>query len=68
MLMKIHLIFNICVRKKISKKTKVIIPVHLFGQVSNMSELLKLKSNYNFKIIEDNAQSFGSYIYLIIRK
>ena len=41
----------------------MIIPVHLFGQVSNMSELLKLKSNYNFKIIEDNAQSFGtSYI------
>jgi UDP-2-acetamido-2-deoxy-ribo-hexuluronate aminotransferase len=46
--------------KKISKKTKAIIPVHLFGQNANMDSLNKLAEKYNLTIIEDAAQSLGS--------
>jgi aminotransferase EvaB len=44
----------------ISKKTKVIIPVHLYGQTCNMDEIKKISKKYKLKIIEDCAQSQGS--------
>jgi dTDP-4-amino-4,6-dideoxygalactose transaminase len=48
------------IEKKITTKTRAIIPVHLFGQMCNMEPLMKLAGNYNLKIIEDAAQSIGS--------
>lgn len=39
---------------------KVVLPVHLFGQVCDMEALLYLKEKYNFAIVEDAAQSIGS--------
>tara|TARA_B100001939_G_scaffold343176_1_gene355477 strand:- start:896 stop:1975 length:1080 start_codon:yes stop_codon:yes gene_type:complete len=42
---------------KINKKTRAIIPVHIFGNAANLKELGSLK---NIKIIEDVAQAFGS--------
>jgi dTDP-4-amino-4,6-dideoxygalactose transaminase len=60
----IHLYtFNInvdLVKSKITKKTKVIIPVHLFGQCADMEPLLQLAQENNIAIIEDNAQAIGS--------
>ncbi len=44
----------------ITPKTKAIIPVHLFGQCSNMEEILKFAKEYNLCIIEDNAQAIGA--------
>jgi len=44
----------------ISKKTKAIIPVHLFGQCANLAEILQLAKQYQIPIIEDNAQALGS--------
>ena len=44
----------------ISKKTKVIIPVHLYGQNCNMDEISKIAKKHGIKIIEDCAQSQGS--------
>lgn len=44
----------------ITPKTKAIIPVHLFGQCSNMEEILKIAKEYNLCIIEDNAQAIGA--------
>ena len=44
----------------ITPKTKAIIPVHLFGQCSNMEEVLKIAKEHNLHIIEDNAQAIGS--------
>ena len=44
----------------ISKKTKAIIAVSLYGQPANFKELNKIGSKYNIAIIEDGAQSFGS--------
>ena len=59
--------FNISyddVKKKISSKTKAIIAVHLFGDACDLSSLLKISQNHNIPLIEDNAQSFGSEIYI----
>ncbi len=55
--------FNISpseIRKKITNKTKAIIPVHLFGNPAEMKEIKKIAKDYNLKIIEDAAQAFGS--------
>ena len=46
--------------KKINKKTKAIIPVHLFGNPFDIRDLKQEIGNKNIKIIEDCAQSFGA--------
>ena len=46
--------------KSITPKTKAIIPVHLFGQIANMEEVMKIAKNHNLKVIEDNAQAIGA--------
>ena len=51
------------IEKVITSKTKAIIPVHLFGQSSNMEEICKIAKKYNIFIIEDNAQAIGSDYY-----
>ncbi|MEN6317404.1 MAG: DegT/DnrJ/EryC1/StrS family aminotransferase [Syntrophaceae bacterium] len=55
--------FNIDPRKieeKITKKTKAIIPVHLFGHPVDMAPIVDIALKYNLKIIEDCAQAFGA--------
>ena len=55
--------FNInipSIEKAIGPKTKAIIPVHLFGQVADMAEILALAEENNLYVIEDNAQSIGA--------
>ena len=55
--------FNISVdevEKAITKKTKAIVPVHLFGQSSDMKSIMSLAKKYNLFVIEDNAQAIGS--------
>ncbi|MCF0210743.1 MAG: DegT/DnrJ/EryC1/StrS family aminotransferase [Bacteroidales bacterium] len=46
--------------KAITNKTKVIMPVHLFGQGVEMEEIIKIAKQYNLYIIEDNAQALGA--------
>lgn len=46
------------VEKKITPKTKAIIPVHLMGDMVNMKELKKIAGN--IPIIEDSAQALGA--------
>ncbi|MFA4905790.1 MAG: DegT/DnrJ/EryC1/StrS family aminotransferase [Candidatus Margulisiibacteriota bacterium] len=46
--------------KKITKKTKAFLPVHLYGLPSNMDPLLNLAKQSGLKIIEDCAQSIGA--------
>lgn len=48
------------VEKKITKKTKAVIPVHYSGQSVDMDALLSLGKKYGIKIIEDAAHAFGS--------
>ncbi len=44
----------------ISRKTKAIIPVSLYGQPANFKEINLIAKKYNIAVIEDGAQSFGS--------
>ncbi len=54
--------FNInpsLIEKKITSKTKAIIPVHLYGQSVEMEEIVSIANKYNLKIVEDAAQAIG---------
>ncbi len=44
----------------ISNKTKVIIPVHLFGRVADMDLIMKIADEHNIKVLEDSCQSHGA--------
>lgn len=48
------------IEEKITSKTKAIMPVSLFGQISDMDEINRIAKKYNLKVIEDAAQSFGA--------
>jgi len=48
------------IKKVITNKTKVILPVHIFGQVSDMDEIMKIARNNNIIVLEDNAQAIGA--------
>ncbi len=55
--------FNIDVadaRRKVSGRTKAIIPVHLFGQCARMDEVRALAQDHHLTVIEDAAQSLGA--------
>ena len=54
--------FNIdpeAIKKAITPRTKAIVPVHLFGQAADMDEIMKIATEHNLYVIEDNAQAIG---------
>jgi len=59
--------FNIdpkAIEKAITPKTKAIVPVHLFGQSSDLEAVMAIAKKHNLFVIEDNCQAIGSdYIY-----
>lgn len=48
------------IEQKITKKTKAILPVHIFGQSASMQEILKIAKKYKLKILEDACESLGA--------
>lgn len=48
------------VARRITPRTKALIPVHLFGQAADMDALLALAKTHHLAVIEDAAQSFGA--------
>ncbi len=48
------------IEEKITKKTKAIAPVHIFGHPADMKAIMDIASKHNLKVIEDCAQSFGA--------
>ena len=48
------------VAKAITSQTKVIMPVHLYGQACDMTSIMKLATDHDLYVIEDNAQSQGA--------
>ena len=55
-------------KKKITKKTKVIIVVHLYGNPANLGEIKKVAKKKGIYIIEDAAQAHGAYDYTSNKK
>ena len=47
-------------QKKITKNTKAIVPVHLYGNVAYLDKISEIAKKFNIPIIEDSAQSLGS--------
>lgn len=55
--------FNInaeLIEKKITKKTKAILPISLYGQCCNIKKIMEIASAHGLKVIEDACQSHGS--------
>lgn len=46
------------IRRKITDRTKAIMPVHLYGQVCDMTEIMKIAKEFNLAVIEDCAQCY----------
>ena len=47
----------------ITEKTKCIIPVHLFGQSADMTEIMAIAEKYNLAVIEETAQAIGAHYF-----
>ena len=50
------------IRKAITDKTKAIMPVHIFGNPSNMKEIMEIANEHNLFVIEDCAQAHDARI------
>lgn len=48
------------IERKITKKTKAILPVHLYGQPANMDSIMEIAKEYNLYVIEDACQAHGA--------
>ena len=48
------------IEEKITKKTKAIVPVHLYGQCADMEAIMKIALKNNLYVIEDTAQAIGA--------
>ncbi len=47
-------------KKKVTKKTKAIIPVHMAGVAAKMDEIMAISKKYNIPVLEDSAQALGA--------
>jgi len=48
------------IEKKITKKTKAIIPVHMYGQTAGIDPILEISKQYGISVIEDACQAHGA--------
>ena len=48
------------IEKLITKKTRAIVPVHLYGRSCNMDRIMQIAKKYKLIVIEDAAQAFGA--------
>ncbi len=48
------------IEKAVTPKTKAIVPVHLFGQCSDMESIMNIAKKHNLFVIEDTAQAIGA--------
>ncbi len=47
-------------RRKITPRTKAIVPVHLFGQAADMDAIMAIAGEHGLYVVEDNCQAIGS--------
>jgi 8-amino-3,8-dideoxy-alpha-D-manno-octulosonate transaminase len=48
--------------KKITPKTKVVIPVHMLGSPARIQQIIEIAHKHDIKVIEDNAQAIGAAV------
>lgn len=48
------------IEEKITDKTKAILVVHLYGQASNMTEIMRIANEHKLRVVEDCAQAHGA--------
>jgi len=48
------------IEEKITKRTKAILPVHLFGQAADMKSIMEIAERHNLKVLEDACQAHGA--------
>ena len=48
------------IRKLITKKTKVILPVHMLGVPANMKTIMSIAKKNKLKVLEDNCEAVGA--------
>jgi dTDP-4-amino-4,6-dideoxygalactose transaminase len=53
----------ILIKKAITRKTRVIIAVHLYGQISDMPQIIKIAELNNLLVLEDASQAHGASIH-----
>ena len=51
------------IKSKITSKTKAILPVHLYGQIAAMPEIMSIAKEYGLLVLEDSAQAHGASIH-----
>lgn len=57
--------YNVCpknIEAAITEKTRVILPVHLYGQLADMPAIMAIAKRYNLLVLEDSAQAHGASI------
>ena len=50
-----------CINKITGNKIKAIVPMHVFGHPSNLTELLNISEMFNLVMVEDSAEALGSF-------
>jgi len=49
-----------CIESAITSRTKVILPVHLYGQPADLNAILAIAKKYGLRVLEDGAQAHGA--------
>ncbi len=52
---------NILINNKTKKQVKALIVVHVFGNMADMENIIKIANKYNLKVIEDATEALGTY-------
>ncbi|WCD82147.1 DegT/DnrJ/EryC1/StrS family aminotransferase [Pseudomonas sp. TUM22785] len=58
--------FNLCIRNSehaVSKRTRAILPVHLYGQLVDMPAVMSVAERYDLLVLEDSAQAHGASLH-----
>lgn len=53
---------KVCIHKESSRKIKVVMPVHIFGNPCDITEIREISKKWNLILVEDSAESFGTFI------
>lgn len=56
-----HIVNGVCINKKTNRRIRAVVPMHTFGLPARIDELLAVCNKYQIALVEDAAESLGSY-------